>query len=157
MKSKFIITSCLASLLCMSSCTEEIPKNKLEGMYVDEYKTSCLIICEYDEGKLGYYNYDLKKGIENSTWSFVAGRLYIKVNGTDSTATFADWRRTIKKASDAPLLFKCNTGIKSTPSAIYLNFDGKITTSFNKVEESDLTREIEDATKAFLKATEKKK
>ena len=38
-----------------------------------------------------------------------------------------------------------------------MNFDGKITTSFNKVEESDLTREIEDATKAFLKATEKKK
>lgn len=86
MKSIIIL---LAALFCFSCTrTSDNKPDVLEGVYIDANNATCLIINEYEPGKLGYYVFDHRKGFENYAKQFVLGTITIKVQNKDSIADF---------------------------------------------------------------------
>ena len=144
----------ILSLVALFSCSNNkqfVSNNILDGIYIDEYQSSCLIINEYEEGKLGYYIYAIRNGMDNFTDAYLEGTLSINVNGKDSVAVFAEKRNELNGAV-LPLVYGAKAKIHKEPDFLCLDFGKGVIQCFGRMEVKGKTKERKDAIKAGMKA-----
>ena len=141
-----------ALTLCLFACSKDNSNsNALDGVYIDEYENCCLVISEYEQGKLGYYVFDISSGFDTAkaTESYVIGTLSIKVNGNDSIATFTEKKNQRKESSVLPLEYGGDIKIESTPSTLCFIFpSGNL--CFGKMNIKGEVKEMKDAITAMM-------
>ena len=146
---------CLIGLVVLVSCSKENGDvDVLDGVYVDENKWGCLIINEYEKGKLGYYLFDIRDGISSDTSidSYAYGLMSIKMEGKDSIAVFTAKKNKIKTVQFLPVMFDCEMKIKRSDNILCFGEDKKSAIYFGKMNAKGEIKEIKDAVKATMRA-----
>lgn len=149
-------------MLCCLSCSNDNSTKEtdaLDGVYINEYNSSCLIINEYEEGKLGYYVFDHRKGFENFSREYAMGTISVKIDNSDSIAIFKVLKKNMKKETALPYSINSSPKISKAQGYISFNFgknpiNGKESiTNWGKMKETNTVKEIKDAVKASMRVT----
>lgn len=146
----------ILSLVMLFSCSENAGDvDVLDGVYVDEYENCCLIINEYEKGKLGYHLFDINDGISSETFldSYVQGTLSIKTEGKDSIALFKERKNKAKESSVFPIFYDTQSKIRYSEDILFLGDTPKATVCFGKMKVEGEIKEIKEAVKAAMGAT----
>lgn len=156
MKLKVFLFFVMISCLSCSNDNRTKETDALDGVYINEYNSSCLIINEYEQGKLGYYVFDHRKGFENFAREYAMGTISIRLENSDSIVVFKVLKKSMKKGTALP--YSINSSSKITRAQDYISFNfgknqinGKESiTNWGKMKETNKIKEIKDAVKASM-------
>ena len=150
MRTIFAFLLCVVIFSCTKQQSHEV--DALDGFYIDSGKSSYLIISEYEEGKLGYYVYDLSKGISEFTYSYSLGSISITQQNKDSVITFTERSKKIKERSVLPIKDGLKAKVKNSPDVLCLKMQDGEVVCFGRMKKTRNMTEIKDATRLSLKA-----